>query len=132
MKEPKSLKINDVEYVPVDSIKQEIVNFTGEQTLASRWIGKKVIVRTRNEGVNAGIVVLADKTGVELKECRRLWYHKPKDSNLSWYEGVAVSGISSDSKVSCTAHKIIIEDYSMTLLTDEAYKTIMEIKPNGQ
>ena len=92
-------------------------------------IGKKVIVRSRNEGINAGIVVLADHTGIELTSCRRLWHHKPLNKDLAWYEGVAVSGISSDSKVSGTVDsKIIIEDYSMTECADDAFKTIMECK----
>lgn len=101
--------------------------------LANRMIGENVIVRSRNEGINVGTVVYADETGVELKNCRRLWYHKPKNKELSWYEGVAVSGISEDSKVSVTVlRKVIIEDYSMTLCTNEAFKSIMELKPYEQ
>ena len=131
--EPNTLKIDDVEYIRKDSVKSEIVNFTGEATLASRMIGKKVIVRSSNEGLNAGIVILADETGVELKDCRRIWYHKPKDKNLSWYEGVAMTGLSEDSKVSGTVErKVIIERYSMTECTDGAFKTIMEKTPNAQ
>ena len=126
-----TIKIDDVEYIRADS--QQIVEFTGEDTIASRMIGKNVIVRTSNEGLNAGTVVLADETGVELKNCRRIWYHKPMDKALSWYEGVAVSGLSNDSKVSCTVpSKTIVEDYSMTCCNDEAYKTIMEKTPNAQ
>jgi hypothetical protein len=133
MAKPKTLMIDDVEYVRADSIKQEYVEFTGDETLATRMIGKKVIVRTRNEGINIGIVVLADETGVELSNCRRIWYHRPKDKNLSWYEGVAMTGLSDDSKVSGTVdRKIIIEDYSMTECADEAFSSIMEKTPNGQ
>jgi hypothetical protein len=133
MAKPKTLMIDDVEYVRADSIKQEYVEFTGDETLATRMIGKKVIVRTRNEGINIGIVVLADETGVELSNCRRIWYHRPKDENLSWYEGVAMTGLSDDSKVSGTVdRKIIIEDYSMTECADEAFSSIMEKTPNGQ
>ena len=133
MGKPKTLMIDEVKYIRADSIENEVINFTGEETLATRMIGKKVIVRSRNEGINSGIVVLADETGVELKDCRRIWYHKPKDKNLSWYEGVAMAGISSDSKVSGTVKsKVIIEDYSMTKCTEEAFQTIMELKPNGQ
>lgn len=131
--EPKTMKIDDVEYVRKDSVKNEVVEFTGDETVASRAIGEKVIVRSRNEGVNAGIVVLADETGVELKSCRRIWYHKPKDKSLSWYEGVAETGLDSSSKVSGTvSQKIIIEDYSMTKCTEDAFKSIMEITPNAQ
>ena len=127
----KEVTINNVIYVPKDSIQN--VEFTGTTTIASRMIGKNVIVRSRNEGINAGTVVLADDTGVELKNCRRIWYHKPKDKTLSWYEGVAVTGLSDDSKVSGTvSRKVIIEDYSMTECTDEAFKSIMEFFPNAQ
>jgi hypothetical protein len=133
MSNPKIIKIDETEYVRADSVKQEVVNFTGDETIASRMIGKKVIVRSRNEGVNAGIVVLADQYGVELKDVRRLFYHRPKDESVSWYEGVAISGISDDSKVSPTVPtKIIIEDYSMTLCLDEAFDSIFKLKPNEQ
>jgi len=125
--------VDGVEYVRKDNPKNEVINWTGEKPIASRMIGKNVIVRNRNEGLNVGTVVLADETGVELKNVRRIWYHKPKDKSLSWYEGVAISGISEDSKVSCTVpRKIMLEDYSMTELTEEAYKSIMNKKPNEQ
>ena len=124
------LNINGEIYVKKSEIENIIpVEFTGDKTVASRMIGKKVIVRSKNEGINAGIVVLADETGVELKSCRRLWYHKPKNKDLAWYEGVAESGISNDSKVSGTVDsKIIIEEYSMTQCKDSAFKTIMDCK----
>lgn len=133
MSEPVTMQINDVEYVRKDSVQEVVVNFTGEDTVASRMIGSPVIVRSRNEGINAGIVVIADETGVELKSCRRIWYHRPKDKTLSWYEGVAQSGLSEDSKVSGTvARKIIIEDYSMTICSVDVFNSIMEKTPNGQ
>lgn len=133
MSKPETIKIDEVEYVRADSVKKEIVNFTGEESVASRMIGKPVIVRSRNEGINAGIVVVADETGVELRDCRRIWYHKPKDVKLSWYEGVATSGLSDDSKVSGTVErKVIIEDYSMTLCKEKAFASIMEKTPNAQ
>ncbi len=104
---------------------------TVQMPLAASMIGKKVLVRSRMEGVNAGIVKLADETGVVITEARRLWKHRPKDSSLSWYEGVAVSGLHKDSIVSGTVpEKVIIENYSMTLCSDEAFTSIMEQKPN--
>ena len=128
------LEVSGVVYVRKDSqAEPEVVNWTGEESVASRMIGKFVIVRTRNEGINAGTVVIADETGVELRNCRRIYYHRPKDTSLSWYEGVAVSGLASASKVSGTVEsKVIIEDYSMTLCCIEAEKSIMEMKPNAQ
>lgn len=130
---PETMMIDDVKYVRVDSIETKTIEYTGEETIASTMIGEKVIVRSRNEGINAGIVELADETGVVLINCRRIWYHKPKDKNLSWYEGVAETGLSDTSKVSGTvSKKVIIEDYSMTKCTEKAFKSIMELKPNAQ
>ena len=131
MDKPKTVKIDEIEYVRADEIKQEIVEFTGEKSIASRMIGKNVLVRSRNEGINCGTVILADDTGVELKNARRLYYFRPKDADKAWYEGVAMSGLHSDSKVSNTVDvKVIIEDYSMTECSREAYISIMEFIPN--
>ena len=113
---------------------QEVVcNISDDASIATNYIGKFVIVRSRNEGLNAGTVVASDKTGVQLKNCRRLWYHEPEDDALSWYEGVAISGLSEDSKVSASVSgKIIIEDYSMTIATEESEKSIMGKVPHAQ
>lgn len=92
--------------------------------LYSRYIGQYVICRSRNEGINAGEVVAVDSTGVILKDCRRLWYHKPVNKNKSWYEGVACDGVHKDSKLSAPVEKIIAEDYSLTICTDKAAKSI--------
>ena len=101
--------------------------------LGSELIGRFVICRSRNEGINAGTVKALDDTGVILTDCRRIWYHKPKDVNKSWYEGVAESGLSDDSKVSCTvSEKVIIEDYSLTVCTEESAKSILGKTPNAQ
>lgn len=128
-----TIKLDDVEYVRKDLVKNEIINFTGDKTIASIMIGKSAIIRSANEGVNIGIVELADNTGVVLKNCRRLYYHRPKDSSISWYEGVAMSGISANSKVSGTVYrKVIIEDYSMTECSKEVYESILNHKPNVQ
>lgn len=85
-------------------------------------IGKYVIVRSRNEGVNFGRLVEADETGCVLEEASRLWYHKGKDAY--WYEGVAKSGVSDNTKRSTPVTKIIIEDYSITICSDAAIKNI--------
>lgn len=101
--------------------------------VASAAIGQYVLVRSRNEGVNAGTVVQADETGVVLENACRLWYHKPAVKSESWYEGVANHGISEDSKRSGTvSRKIIIENYSMTVCTSAAQKSIEETNPHAQ
>ena len=90
-----------------------------------KYIGKYVIVRSRNEGINAGFVKEIDETGIVLSSARRIWYHKPKDLKTSWYEGVSISGLSHDSKISAeVTEKAIIEDYSITICTEEAKGSI--------
>lgn len=100
--------------------------------LGSQFVGKYVIVRSRNEGINAGKVLELDDTGVILEDARRLYYHKPANKELSWYEGVALEGLSKDSKVGAEVTKLIIEDYSITVCTKEAEKSIRGAKTNAQ
>lgn len=110
-----------------------VIQFDPDSSLAGCMVGKNVLVRSYNEGINCGTVEAADETGVVLKNTRRLWSHRPSDSNYSWYEGVATVGISESSKVSCTvARKVIVERYSMTECKPTAYNSIMEKKPNAQ
>ena len=98
----------------------------------SRYIGKYVIVRSRNEGINAGEVVMADSTGIVLKEARRVWYHRPADET-AWYEGVANSGLRHDSKISAAvSEKAIIEDYSVILCSSSAEESIRGFKAHEQ
>jgi hypothetical protein len=107
------------------------IKLTSGETIACAAVGMKVICRTINEGVNCGIVEAADSTGVILKNARRLWKHKPKKG--SWYEGVSVHGLSDDSIVSRTVlRKFIIENYSLTECTDEAFESIMNKTPNNE
>lgn len=88
-------------------------------------VGKYVLVRSRNEGVNAGYVSEAGKGYIVLKDARRLWYHKAKIG--VWYEGVANSGVSDDSKLSpMVDKKVIVEDYSVTLCSGLARLSIQE------
>jgi hypothetical protein len=103
------------------------------KSVAANMVGKYVIVRSRNEGINAGEVVGADETGVILKGARRLWRHKPAVKSESWYEGVANHGLSDDSKVSASVEqKAILEDYSMTLCTQTARQSIESAVPHAQ
>jgi len=128
--EPKTIKLNETEYVKKSEQVKISVN-TG--SLAAAAVGMKVLVRSINEGINCGIVEAADETGIILKNCRRLWYHKPANKALSWYEGVAIDGISEDSKVSPTVdRKFIIEDYSITECSPSAFDQIMAKVPHAQ
>jgi len=102
-------------------------------SVAAHMVGKYAIIRSRNEGINAGEIIAADETGVILKNARRIWYHRPADKSESWYEGVANSGLSEDSKVSgAVAQKAIIENYSVTLCTDVARQSLESAVPHAQ
>lgn len=121
------MNINDM---TIGQFKELSKMFGGEKSVGvmSESVGEYVIVRTRNEGLNFGLLEAADETGVVLKDARRIWWHKPKEgSKKSWYEGVAQVGLSSDSKVSCTVdRKVIVEDYSLTHCSKDAVKSIKE------
>ena len=105
---------------------------TTKISLYSRYVGKYVICRTRNEGINAGKVLALDETGVILEDARRLYYHKPASKSLSWYEGVAIDGLSSDSRVGAAVEKLLVEDFSLTLCSDKGEKSIRGAKDNEQ
>lgn len=100
--------------------------------LGNQFVGKYVIVRSRNEGINAGKVLELDDTGIILEDARRLYYHKPANKELSWYEGVALEGLSKDSKVGAEVTKLIVEDYSITVCSKDAEKSIRGAKTNAQ
>lgn len=123
----------DLDDLTLGQIKQlQSLSNSASSNLTQSAIGEYVIVRSRNEGINAGFLVAADETGCVLKEARRLWYHKPKDNSAAWYEGVAETGLHIDSKISCTAaKKYIMEDYSITLCSDIGAKSIQEHPPYG-
>ena len=97
--------------------------------LCSDDIGRYVIVRSRNEGINAGTLIHARDRCVILSDARRIWWHKPADLKQSWYEGVANSGLSTDSKVSPSVDKkVIVEDYSITFCSSAAEQSIKAAK----
>lgn len=125
------MKINITELIEI--IKSATTVSKNKQSIAECMTGKYVIVRTKNEGINCGIVESADETGIILTESRRLWYHEPKDKSVSWYEGVAISGLSENSKLSAIVErKVIMEDYSLTQCSEIAIKSLREHKSHEQ
>jgi hypothetical protein len=122
------MSINDLNLVEIFKIKDLFGGGCDASKSSSLEypIGKYVIVRSRNEGINSGYLKDADETGCVLSDARRIWYHKPKDGKTAWYEGVADNGLHADSKISCEVkEKYIIEDYSITVCTEDAAKSII-------
>ena len=108
-------------------------NVSKESSIFNDVIGKYVVIRSRNEGINVGYVKALDDTGIIITKARRLYYHKPLDLKMSWYEGVASSGCSDDTRMSNEVEeKYIIEDYSITLCTKEAEDVLRNAKTNKQ
>jgi hypothetical protein len=137
MTKPKTLKIDDVEFVRKDEVNEVdkglIESLKSGKCIAETMIGKYCIVRSRNEGINAGTVLAADDTGVVLTNARRIWYHRPAEKKHCWYEGVSISGLDASSKVSDTVStKVIIEDYSLTECTEIARLSIVKKVPHAQ
>jgi len=130
-----TINIDDLTYGQIKEIAKLACGAKPAQSsggLGSQFVGKYVIVRSRNEGINAGKVLELDDTGVILEDARRLYYHKPANKELSWYEGVALEGLSKDSKVGAEVTKLIIEDYSITVCSKDAEKSIRGAKTNAQ
>ena len=105
-----------------ENIEKKISN---QDNIFDKFVGKYVICRTRNEGVNCGRVKELDETGVVLTEARRMWYHNSCDDSC-WYEGIAKNGISDDSRLSTKSTKLIVEDYSLTLCSEKAERMLSE------
>ena len=88
-------------------------------------IGKYCIVRCRNAGVHAGVVVQANDSFVELKDSRRLWCWK---TTFTLSEG-ANDGFESSSKIAAKIDQLIIpaSDVAEFLpATNKARKSIEE------
>ena len=131
------IDINDLTIGQIREIAATFPALFGKAEAASSitagMVGQYVIVRSRNEGVNAGYVEAADSTGVVLRNARRLWYHKPAEQSESWYEGVANHGLAEGCKISGTVdRKIIIEDYSLTTCSEKARQSIEGYKSHAQ
>ncbi len=99
-----------------------------ESQIYQRLVGKKVIVRSRNEGLNFGEVVMADETGIALKDARRIHYYDKAADGSCWYEGMAVEGPGGETRMSTRSPKSIIEDYSVTECSEIAIKKFDEWK----
>ena len=86
-------------------------------------IGKFCVVRCRNAGVHAGLVVQANTEFVELKDARRLWSWK---SRFTLSEGATLGFDPNNSKVGCPISVILTASDVCELIpcTEVAKKTI--------
>jgi hypothetical protein len=92
--------------------------------MKSPLTGKYVIVRCRDAGVHAGVLVDNDNREAIVKDSRRLWYWKPANGK-KYLSGVAISGLDEKSKVGAVIplHHLT-ETCELILCTDEAAESI--------
>ena len=92
------MSINDLTIGEAKELAALFSNSTGGQSGLDSMVGSKVVIRTYSAGVHFG--ELKEKSGSEviLKDSRRLYYWKTKNSGISISE-VATEGLSSESKV---------------------------------
>ena len=98
------------------------------QPINSGLVGKYVIVRCRDAGVHAGF--LESHLGREcvLLEARRLWYWKPAN-NQKFLSGVAIAGLSGESKVGAPVSRILLtENCEIIEIEKSAVESIREAK----
>lgn len=121
----------NIDNMTCDELKQIVAMFATSHApssnVTSYAVGKYVIVRTRNEGLNFGLVAAADETGVVLSGARRIHHHDAKAQNGgAWYEALANSGPAGRTHMSqAVADKVIVEDYSLTIVADAAVDSFL-------
>ena len=95
-------------------------------TATDPWIGKYVVVRTRDAGVHAGILKSRDGRECELMEARRLWYWKVAE-NGAFLSGVATLGLDhGGSKVGAPIDILLTENCEIIATTEKAAASIAQ------
>lgn len=100
---------------------------TSQPAIDNGMVGKYVIVRCRDAGVHAGILLAHAGREALLDDARRLWYWKPAN-DAAFLSGVAVEGLHPASKVGAPIRVLLTEDCEIILCTDKAAKSIKEAK----
>ena len=93
------------------------------------FINKYVIVRCKDAGVHAGVLVSADGRSCILHEARRLWYWKPAEDG-AFLSGVALYGLDKSSKVGKPVTIMLTEDCEIILCSEQAEQSIRKAKVN--
>lgn len=93
-------------------------------------IGRYVIVRCKDAGVHAGVLVSKNGRSCVLKESRRLWYWKAKKG--AFLSAVAKYGIHEDSRIGCEVDLELTEDCEIILCTAEAEQSIRDQESHNE
>lgn len=95
----------------------------GQATFDNGMVGKYVIVRCRDAGVHAGVLVSHNGRECVLNEARRLWYWKPANG-AAFLSGVAREGLHSDSKVGTPVTIHLTENCEIIQCSSDAQASI--------
>ena len=100
----------DIDSITIGQAKQ-IASLVGQAnaqqlTFSNGMIGKYVIVRCKDAGVHAGVLCATNGRECVLTGARRLWYWKIAGGRNGALNGVAVYGLSADSKVGVAVPRI--------------------------
>lgn len=97
-----------------------------DQVDTDPWIGKYVLVRTRDAGVHAGTLKSRNGRECELTDSRRLWYWKVAD-NGAFLSGVATLGLDHKaSKVGAPIDVLLTENCEIIACTQQAAQSIAQ------
>ncbi|WP_226019749.1 hypothetical protein [Novosphingobium sp. FKTRR1] len=95
-------------------------------TAPDQWIGKYVVVRTRDAGVHAGILKSRTARECELTESRRLWYWKVAE-NGAFLSGVATNGLDyKASKIGAPIDVLLTENCEIIACSEKAAQSIAQ------
>ena len=92
-------------------------------TIDNGMIGNYVIVRCRDAGVHAGVLMSHNGRECVLGESRRLWYWKPAN-NAAFLSGVASEGLHEDSKIGAPVTVHLTENCEIIQCTHTAEESI--------
>jgi len=91
------------------------------------WIGKFVIVRTRDAGVHAGVLRSRDGRQCELAESRRLWRWRVNGNKGITLSDLAVHGLDTrDTRVGAAVTLVLTENCEIIACSPEAAENIAQ------
>ncbi|HKT85597.1 MAG TPA: hypothetical protein VJQ77_05875 [Novosphingobium sp.] len=96
-------------------------------TATDPWIGKYVVVRTRDAGVHAGLLKSRLGRECELQDSRRLWRWRVNGNKGITLSDVAVHGLDKrDTRVGSPVSILLTEDCEIIECTPEAAENIAQ------
>lgn len=119
----------NIDDMKLGDLKKIAAMFGGDSvrdTNASGMVGRYVIVRCKDAGVHAGVLVSDTGREATLTDSRRLWYWKSNKG--SFLSGVARDGLDDESKVGGEIDIHLTETCEIIGCTPEAEASIRGIK----